>query len=149
MRRLGRMVEAHGGSRKEVVAKRQPLPICGGLGIRHIVVFGRSQVFELTRIFASFTKLNAALQVLDLEKTILLKKNLSDNDKPHTIRQLVRTLDLQAKLSGTGQSTGEEPHANFITECLDATDPTQMARKAIAEGWTAAQVREAARRKAA
>ncbi len=61
---------------------------------------------------------------------------------PNTIRVLLRTLDLKAKTTVNGDFT-EEQQPTIFTECLGAQDPEAMANQAMAEGWTALQVRQA------
>ena len=51
---------------------------------------------------------------------------------PHTVRQLIRTLELKEKVSDTGRFQ-EEPQPSILTEALSAPDPVAMATQAIEE----------------
>ncbi len=64
---------------------------------------------------------------------------------PHTIRHLVRSLELKTKIAVTGHLT-EEPQPTILVEALAAPDPEALATQAIEEDWTADQTRQEARR---
>jgi len=64
---------------------------------------------------------------------------------PHTIRYLVRSLELKTKIADIGHLT-EEPQPNILVEALVAPDPEALALQAIEEEWTAEQTRKEARR---
>jgi len=64
---------------------------------------------------------------------------------PHTIRQLVRSLELKTKVSVNGRLT-EEPPPTILVEALAAPDPEALAIQALEEDWTAKQTRQEARR---
>jgi len=64
---------------------------------------------------------------------------------PHTIRQLVRSLELKTKVSVTGRFT-EESQPTILVEALAAPNPEELAIQAIEEDWTAGQTRKEAKR---
>jgi len=59
---------------------------------------------------------------------------------PHTIRQLVRSLELKAKVSVNGRLT-EELQPTVLVEALAAPNPEELATQALEEGWTETQAR--------
>ena len=61
---------------------------------------------------------------------------------PHTIRQLVRSFELKAKMSVTGRLT-EEVQPTVLIEALAAPNPEELVMQAIEEDWTADQTRKA------
>jgi len=64
---------------------------------------------------------------------------------PHTIRQLVRSFELKAKMSVTGRFT-EELQPTVLIEALAAPNPEELVMQAIEEDWTADQTRQEAKR---